>query len=281
MKQSGLNPWLRAAVTLILLFSLNLQAKQKQHAVPRKLAVEFSVTGESPLEMTAGTQLMTGHFKRIVGWEPSAGNGPVRFISLRTKADANAIIMHLAVEFDDQVEVLVASYRLREGESVTADALTRYGVEPLVLKVVQAKPSESLIPAKALHLENRTKSVEIMGLKKEASPSEQYKLSLRNNSARNIIMVDLFTPDPSGHGGSSQLLEGNANVPAIPVGAIRSIRLGAFTSENRSELEESPPQTIIIRTLVFDDGAYEGDAEFATMREALRRGSRIQATKIL
>lgn len=93
-----------------------------------------------------------------------------------------------------------------------------------------------------------------------ALPSATYKLSLRNLSSKNIsaLQVEVFEGSRLRLSGSPH---GQERLPLIPAGAVLETKvLGAKdTTMTGVGYEPASPlfQTIVVSTLVFEDGKYE------------------------
>lgn len=125
-------------------------------------------------------------------------------------------------------------------------------------------------------------SLEVIGLEPTKSTIPAYKLSLRNISNKNItaLQVEVFEGDRLRLTGSPH---GQKGLPLIPAGAVLETNvLGAKdTTMTRFRYEPaSPPfQTIVVTTLVFEDGSLKGDPAPALRVNARTAGERIQLAR--
>jgi hypothetical protein len=186
---------------------------------------------------------------------------------------------------ENEKVVQVGTYRLREHESVRAEELTKFGVEAVGLKVVKAKPDfKDPLPPIMPNLDNKTKAIEVISFYQDAL-SGSFKLSLRNVSSKNIIALALFMPSADGNGGSGQQSRGDKDHPVMLPGGVSvsfiSIPRGGRMTPGGYVPDVVLQQTLSIRTVVFDDGTYEGLVEPAAEMEAQRRGLDIQRRRIL
>jgi hypothetical protein len=135
-------------------------------------------------------------------------------------------------------------------------------------------------------VENRTNAIEVVGFDQKSTPSDSFQLTLRNVSSKNIIALDLFMPSSDGNGGSGQRSQGFDKAhPLMPPGGITVSHFNVSRGGRMTPAGFVPDialqQTIIIRTVVFDDGTYEGLVEPAAEIDAHRRGLDIQRKRIL
>jgi len=289
MKQSTTSFRLQVLPAILLLCFSGVAQQRQDTPAKQELALEVSNLGAGPWEIPAfdGGGGGAANFRRIQAWKPSSKEEIVKSIDFKIGREADIVIAHLSVTLENEKVVEVGTYRLRENESVKAEELTKFGVEALVLKVVKAKPGFKdplpLIPPQIL---NKTKAIEVISLYQEAAPSESFQLSLRNVSSKNIIALDLFMPSADGNGGGGQRSQGGDKAhPVMLPGGISVHHIGISRSGRMTPDGYVPDvalqQTLIIRTVVFDDGTYEGLVEPAAEMEAQRSGLDIQRRRIL
>jgi hypothetical protein len=188
------------------------------------------------------------------------------------------------VRLENEKQVMVGTYRLREGEITKTEELPKFGVEPLILKVVKATPPfKDPLPPIMPKVENKTKAIEVIGFYQEP-PSNSFRLTLRNVSSKNIIALDLFMPSSDGNGGQGLRSQGDKTHPVMLPDGISvhyiSISGGGRMTPNGFVPDVALQQTLIIRTVVFDDGTYDGLVQPAAEMEAQRRGLDIQRRRI-
>jgi hypothetical protein len=132
---------------------------------------------------------------------------------------------------------------------------------------------------------NDLKAVQVAGLYKADPPRESYKVSLLNISPKNIVAIYFFTPNISGKGGSSQFNTGSVDRPLIKSGEVYTEDIGAGRNVGYpppGSVTGAPrAQWISVRTVIFDDGTYEGDADQAAGLEARGAGLRSQRIRII
>lgn len=273
----------------MLLLCLGAVAQQQQ-ATPAKqdLALEVDRGEYPPMEIPAfnGAHAEAAAFRRIKSWKPATRGGTVESIIFKIGREDHIVIARVSVRLENDKEVLVGIYRLSENETIRTDQLTKFGLEPLVLKVVRAKvPFKDPVPPIMPKVENKTQAVEVVGFYQEALPIETFRLTLRNVSNKNIIAVDLFMPSADGNGGGGQRSLGNKAHPVMRPEGISvhhiGISRGGRMTPNGLVPDVPVQQTLIVRTVVFEDGTHEGLAEPAAEIEAQRRGLDMQRRRIL
>lgn len=261
-------------------------AQEKQLSTePGGLMVQIGFTGRPapaflpvPPAHAKRSAVWTPIFDRVAGFQPEPGTPPVRAVNIASSAEGDAARVDVSVfvgvrSFDKEVQV--GSYLLREGERAVVKELAAFGVEPFEIAAVRPNISAPPLPS----VSTRTTSLEVIGLEPTKSTIPAYKLSLRNLSSKNItaLQVDVFEGSRLRLSGSPH---GQQGLPLIPAGAVLETNvLGAKdTTMTRFGYEPaSPPfQTIVVTTLVFEDGSYEGDPAPALRINARTAGERIQ-----
>jgi hypothetical protein len=283
--------WIPLRIVPLLLLCLSGVAQERPSTpVKHELALAVELGGaHQTIEIPAfnGGYAGVASLRRLNSWKPSTGEALVDHLIFKIVREAETVIAHLSVRMQNDKEVLVGTYRLNEGDAVMTDAVTRFGVEPLVLRVVKAKPSfKDPLPPIMPKVENKTKAIEVVGFHQKSTPSDSFQLTLRNVSNKNIIALDLFMPSADGNGGSGQRSQGSDKAHPLMIPGGISVRHIAVSRGGRMTPDGFVPdiaiqQTLIIRTVVFDDGTYEGLVEPAAEIEAHRRGLDIQRKRIL
>lgn len=276
---------------LLLAFPFATAAQEKQSPTePGGLVVQIGFPGRPapaflpvPPANAKRSAVWTPIFDRVAGFQPEPGTPPVRAVNIASSAEGDAarvdVSLFVGVQSFDK-EVQVASYLLHEGEHVALKELAAFGVEPFEIAAVRPNISAPPLPS----VSTRTTSLEVIGLEPTKSTIPAYKLSLRNLSSKNItaLQVDVFEGSRLRLSGSPH---GQKGLPLIPAGAVLETNvLGAKdTTMTRFGYEPaSPPfQTIVVTTLVFEDGSYEGDPAPALRINARTAGERIQLKRAI
>jgi hypothetical protein len=288
MKQSTVSFGFKV-LTAILLLCFSCGAQQPQDSnLKHDLDLEISKGDDRPWDIPAfnGGGGETSDFKRIKSWKSPIGESLVVGLVFKIGREADVVIVYLSTRLANEKAALVGTYRLREDETVTTDELSKFGLQPLMLRVVKAKPSfKETSPAIQPLLENKTKAIEVVNFYREAPPSESFRLTLRNISNKNIMVLDLFMPSADGNGGDGQRAQGNKDhfvmLPGSTSDHFINVTRGGRMTPNGYVPNPEVQRTLIIRTVVFEDGTYDGLVEPAAEIEAHRRGLNIQRTRIL
>lgn len=287
MKQSTTCFRLQVLPAILLVCFSGIAQQQQDTRAKQELALEVSNLGGGPWEIPAfeGGGGSATNFRRIKSWKASSKEETVRSVDFKIRREADIVIAHLSVTLENEKVVEVGKYRLRENDSVRAEELTKFGVEALVLKVVKAKPGfKDTLPPIPPQLLNKTKAIEVVSFY-EAPPAGSFQLTLRNASNKIITALDVFMPSADGNGGGGQRSQGDKNHPVMLPGGISVLYIGVTRGGRMTPDGYVPdvplPQTLIIRTVVFEDGTYEGLVEPAAEIAAQRRGLDIQRRRIL
>ena len=284
---------LRRAIisTIVIAFLLVSQfaaAQQKppSAAQPAGLALEVTylegaLPAFQPVGKTGGTWY--GRFGRVRAWTPPEGSLPARAVKIIPRIEEGAVRIDVSIyvgaQFFDK-ELAVASYLLKESDKVTVEELVKFGVKPFEIAVVRVAPGNAGLP---LVVDN-TWSLEVVSIEHIESSLAWYKLSLRNLSDKNIAAaaIDVFA-------GTNLRLSGRPHgqrgAPLVEPGAVFTTKVkgveDVLMKRYSYEPETAPAQSIVIRTLVFDDGTFEGDAEPAAQWRAGRIGYKTQLTRVV
>lgn len=224
-----------------------------------------------------------GRFATVPGWQLPAGALPVRAVRIVPFLDEEAVRLTVSVlrgeKFHD-AEDTVGSYSARENETITIQELKDFGVEPFQIKVVRAAPLAPAPPA----IVNHTKSLEVVGIEPVVSTLPTYKVTLRSLSDKNISAMQVNVQE-----GAKRLLtgmpQGKEGQALIKAGAVFELKQHLATRAQATAAgfapESSNAQQIVITTLVFEDGSYEGDAQAAASFRGFAAGRKIEVARVL
>ena len=275
-------------LTIVLLLCFTCAAQPSQHVTAEQelgLEVDRGISQPLELRVVKGGGAGIASFRRIKSWRPSAGEAPVNDILFKFDREADSVIAEISVSLENEKEVKIGTYRLALSETITIEELTKFGVEPLVLKVVRAKPLIKPVAPLMPILDNKTKAVEVVSFNKADPPLESFFLILRNVSRKSITAVDLFIPAPNGNGGQGQQAGGYKTNPVMLPEAVSSHHINVSSGGQMTPTgfvpEPAYQRTLIIRTVVFDDGTYDGMVEPAAEIAAENKGTNIQRRRIL
>jgi hypothetical protein len=191
-------------------------------------------------------------------------------VDVVSEAEPGAIRVNLFVIYNDiknqewwkdKKQKPAGSYLIRERESVSAADLAQFGIEPIELSVIDARPVV-ITPPERPFITNKTQSLEVVRLERSL---DHYTLTIKNISDRTIAR---FTVTQGGSGHSTGYSSGGLRPGSVSEGYLGGSGIEA--------------QGITISSVIFEDGSFEGDAQ----KEALaflaeREGQRIQAPSVL
>jgi hypothetical protein len=222
-------------------------------------------------------------FKRIPDFQISADSLPVRAVKIVPYLEKDAVKINVSVFTGRKIhekEETVGVYSVRENERVTIKDLARFGVEPFEIAVVRVASAASVLPS----VVNKTNSLQITGIEPIFSTLPSYKIRMLNTSAK-AVSAFTFETTVNGQRRLSGLPQGGKGKPLIESGA-------TFEKEISNSLEHKQPlngqippvqenQILVISSVIFDDGTYEGDAKNAAGFRAFTLGRKVQLKKII
>jgi hypothetical protein len=159
-------------------------------------------------------------------------------------------------------ETFIGSFVLREGESALLSDLERHSIEPFELKAIRAVSVDA--PLNQAPLRNLTQSLQVTGLtlNKEFHAA---KIQLKNVADKNIIAYMVCASEPLSPNSACQ----SGFDLVLKPGDEKTLHFTNFPfrtfSRGPGGLTEIPTknQELVLRTAVFEDGSFEGDADAA------------------
>jgi hypothetical protein len=258
--------------------------KQTDPPPPTRLALEVIYwKGNRPAYNPVPNNVWYGHFRRIEGWKAEGDVLPVQAVNIASRVEGTAVRVVVSVHlgkklFEKQDEV--GSYLLQENERLTVYDMTAFGLEPFEVSVIRVEPKSASVPG----VTSNARSVEVRNVEAIDSTFPMFKLTLRNTSGKNIsaLFVEMFADGRLRTSAMPHSLEG---APLIVAGETyeykRQLNNDARQSGGGFTPETAPHQTLVIKTAVFDDGTYEGDAKSAAQYRAVALGDRTQLAQLL
>ena len=298
-----------AMTTAILLAQVIVDAQQNS-ADPTlgTLAVEI-VNDDKPasqfpvLGPTEGGFMEIGPSRQLSDWKQPAGVLPLARIRIHSLMEDNAVRINVSAVFDDSWPVdstgakygareqPIASYLAKEGETISVQELKRFGVEPLLLKVVRAelRRDEEQPFAFQPAVVSKVKSVEVIAVVASGSdPSAptRYQVSLRNLTSKNITALEIYESEQGRRGGSETMMQSVPGRPVIGPGAMYDTEVSIGGTSGRMTPQGFVPdpqkqRTFVVGTVVFEDGTFEGEVVVAAGIEARQAGRRIQLGRVV
>ncbi len=262
----------------------------EQKSAPTGLTLEITfLKGRPPMYMTISNSLASarwtwcGAFGRLPDFKTSAERPPVQAVKFIPYLENGAVKVKVRVftgqkGFENEEDVVV--YSMREGERASVKELTNFGVEPFEIAVVRVAPTVSAVPS----VENKTGSLTVTSIEPNFSTLPSFKLSVLNNSYKAVSAFTYETVE-NGRKRISAMPQNRYNENLIEPGAtlVREIQT---PFEYKQIVEgESPKQAsgqiIVISSVIFADGSYEGDAFRAAQFRAYIAGRKLRVKQLI
>ena len=266
--------------------AFNVSAQSEPNSSERSgLALEITGAGIRPFtlpvyEDRAFETTWSGDIPRTLE-RPTDQNHKGLNVPIRITKEGDGVRVDVRVGLENLKQVALGTFNLNADQQVKVQEVSEYGFEPFMLRVIRIKINPPLVipPNTALpNIENKLKSIDVIGLVKKGS-ADGYLLSLRNNSAKNIIALEIIMPT-----GGTRQERGTFDKPLIPAGSTYEIDISAQTRgrirEGVFEPDSVQPQGALSAAL-FDDGTYEGDYVSAATMDAQLQGRKLQLERVV
>ena len=220
-------------------------------------------------------------FIRIPGTK--AGGPPVQAVKLESQfngetADVRVTLLRGEKEFDQ--EDLVGVYHLGLGEQRVIKDLRAHGVEPFRIKLLNPVPPLPPSPS----FENLTQSIDVASVRSENVPKPAYFVTFRNSSDKYLLALSVDVKR-DGKIVQSSLYRTDSGKPIIEPGGTGEHYTPVVTAQATStgdyEPGTAPANTIVIRSAVFADFSFEGEAQTACFVESMTIGRRVWARHVV
>jgi len=209
-------------------------------------------------------------FVRIPDWRLPKGALPIRAVRLEPQFNGETTEVTVTLlrgqRSVTEQEELVGKIRLDLGEHRILNELQSFGIEPFDIAVTDVP---SLMPSQPV-FDIRVSAIEIAGVKAENAPLPAYRIKIKNLSDKSIQALKFDTAD-----GESGLFQGEDGRPFIEPGGVHEQYIPVVRAVQRgAEIVpgSAPVNTIIISSVVFGDGTFDGDAGPACSFESMRPG---------
>jgi hypothetical protein len=223
-------------------------------------------------------------FGRVPGWRPPEGSLPTQAVNVvsRPEDDQVRVIVSVyqGVRFHEK-EALVSAHLLRVNERVEVSGLTRFGVEPFVIKVVRVAPLPTNPPA----LVSRAPSIAFTGATPVGDATlPAHRVSVQNLSAKDVVALGVEVR-VGGQVKLSTIRQGRDGERLMAGGGAYDFELTG-AREARPAADGYAPaaphdQEVHITAAVFADGSAEGDDYTAASFRAFVYGRRAQIARLL
>jgi hypothetical protein len=227
-----------------------------------------------------GKFVLIPHFVRVPG--SSQPSPPVRWVKIEPQFNGETVAVRVTLlrgAKGIEQEDLVGIYRLGIGETKTLDDLRAVGIEPFTITLLDTVPPVPPPPA----FVNDTKSIEIVTVRAENSPSPAYIITLRNLSEKNVWGVG-FALTFDGGPGATGFLAADEDRPLIEAGGVVEKYVRAVMPRRTATgfvPSAASAVTLRIRSAVFSDLSYEGDVNDACTVETGSIGRKAYLTQVL
>lgn len=280
------------AIAITSCFLLNASAQIPQgRPTPTGLALEITYfEGRPPayepvrrLKLPRGEGTWFGLFGRVADWRLPAGAQQVSAVRVVPYLDDDTVRVAVSVlrgeRFLDS-EDMVGTYAVRENDGLVIDGLRDFGVEPFKIKLIRVAPQTSEVPS----VLNSTKSLEVVGIEPIVSTFPRYKVTLHNLSEKDIsaLRIEIFRDGKLSLSGMPQGEDGEALVKAGSFYELNQMLATRAETTAAGFTPASPSaQQIVIASLIFKDGSYEGDAASAATYRGFAIGNRTELKRIV
>ena len=257
---------------LVLSCATSLRAQKAAAPDARNWMLAVSLRPNEPdyLEISQGGVEATAGFSDL-HWEPDSDKTRHAMLELVYRMEGGAVRVRVSVRFDavnaappPAPEMPVGTYVVRQNESVTLSELSLFGLSPVQLKLVSAKPPDSTVPP----IVNQTSSLVVESVDEDRA---SYKVVLRNTSpsAAEGLVVTVLGAD-----GTTDVHDlGPMMPPFICSGETHELAVS-------KEGNPANPQQLVIEAVVFEDGTHEGDGLNAAILEGKWVGRKTQEQRI-
>jgi hypothetical protein len=276
-----------AALALASFANLTGAAQASPQPEATRLALEIAYPDLPPQYIAVPAKTTSLHPSPLPSQQRLTGSAPPDImIACALQEQGVRVEVFASAGFNSEYRTSPLSvFQMRENERTVVQAAASVGRTPFQIAVVRVKPFALDAPS----VKNRAKSLEVVRVEPNETTFPSYKLTLRNNSEKNVIAIyfSLLKRNRPFTGFSSQGYEWH---PLIKSG-------GSFEVETHN----SPPGTaqesngrmtpdglapvnlshMVIEAVVFDDGTYEGYSGPAAELKALARGEQIQLRRVL
>lgn len=249
--------------------NLSLQIFFKQSPIPQYLSVE------------PGGTLWHTHFQRIPSWREPEGKLPIKAVVIARSRDGEQAVVRVSVSRGEkfyETSELVAEYRARPGESVTAAELSKFGIEPFRFKVVR----RDKVALPEVGVTNLTRSIEVV--KAEATDEKEIavRLVLRNLSTKKVMGLELHVLGEGDDGGIAWPVAREGKALIEPGGEYKHVLpYDKAGREGADAYVPAPPDAVRVTSVLFADGSYEGEVAGAALNAANLAGYRAQLARVV
>jgi hypothetical protein len=277
--------WLVVALVGVCCLASVAAAQEKpseqQQPAPGLLLKVVRFEGERPMFEGVPGRFWTPMFRRVAATQPAKNALPIQAVQVAAKPEGDRVRVSVSLlrgERHPDHEEPVASYLIGVGEEVSARELEVFGVEPYRFAVVKRETPVPATPA----VVNNTQSIEVASVELDFSKTVALRYTLRNLSGKDVAAVRVNTMLNNrlwltglrlGKEGQTLIKPGDVYADTMPV--------GGHAAPGADGYVPTLPDTLVVASVVFDDGTYEGEVETAVTTKAFRTGDKIQLARIV
>ena len=205
----------------------------------------------------------------------------VSMINLSAARRGDEWDLSVSVTLPTLEEKLLASRRVKVAERIIVERFSDYDILPSEVSIVRIDAP----PSPTTEIINKTTSIQVEKVTANVLPYH-YRLTFTNNSSKRVYGIEVIsnnhTPRRSaGYLNSScenPLLEPHAAIRRdVPSSVDRDYKLVRDSEYQVADVTAS----LEIATVIFTDGSYEGEPQYAAMRSAEAIGARHQIPRVL
>jgi hypothetical protein len=257
-------------------------------AIPATVAlVESWPDGRTNYELTSPRRasMWTPFFPQVDGYTLPDGARPVyavQFVRVLVGRDINVDVSVL-LGSAQQPGVPVASVVISPGSSVTVNALTKFGVQPVTLSMVAVAPMTPYLPT----MVSVSPQIEVSNVELLNAPYPGYRITLRNLGSKGAsnVHVQSYRGEEKALSGLKRADDGR---PVMPPGASYTFDMN-LTSGNVNGFitpgtwTPRPIDLIEFDSVRWDDGTYDGKPQFPQVDAIIEgdSGRRLQLRRII
>jgi len=225
-----------------------------------------------------------GPFALLPSWSPPADFLPVRAVNVLSRMEGDAVRVKVSVflgKKSHEKEEQVATFLAHENEKVMVTELKRWGVVPYEVTPVRVSSSALGSPPEVV---NKTQSIEVIHIEPVQSAPASFRLVLRNLSSKYVSAIKM-TVMRNNQRELSAMPAGEEGKPLIEPGDTwKAPDYGLTKIEPTSGgyvLSSAKGQTVVVATVVFQDGSYEGEAQPAVSFRGYVAGRKQQLARVI
>lgn len=261
-------------------------AQQEKQPNPAPTGLSLEVTywkGDAPAYQVVPNNSWYARFRRLESGNPSADSLPVQAVNIAARTEGESVRVIVSVHVGKKLferQDPVGSYLLRENERVAVNELRAFGLEPFEIALVRVAPKSVPLPS----VTSMARSVEVINVQPVEATFPTCQLTLLNTSGKNIsaLYVETFV---NGRRRTSGMPHNQNGETLIAAGATyefkRQLNNVARASGGGYAPDTPLNQAVVIKTAVFEDGTYEGDAATAAEYRGFILGQRAQLQRLV